>query len=77
MYRCEICKRVVKANTPCEKVVTEKRMFNHPSRPGAFKQWDEEKERWFKIPDPGGVGTQIVKEINACPDCFAASQVEK
>jgi hypothetical protein len=71
MYRCDVCAFVVPANTPCNKIVVEIRPIEHPPRPKVHFQsgGDGGKGKW--VDDPGGHGTAIVREVNACAACAA------
>jgi hypothetical protein len=46
-------------------------MFQHPNRPKAIQRQviknGKKKMEW--IPDPGGIGLQVAKEVLACPTC--------
>ena len=71
MYRCDVCDRVVPANTPSNRITVETRAVEYPRR--ASVHWipptDGGKGKW--IDDPGGRGTEIVRELRACPACAA------
>ncbi len=60
MYRCQICG----ANSSGEmrRNTTQTRPVEHPQR-------DYKDRRGKKIYDPGGKGTQIVKELAVCSLC--------
>lgn len=71
-YRCDSCGFAVKAGTSCKKVVVLVREVHFPERPKANKAKVVQKNGKKKavwIPDPGGVGTQIVKEAKMCTRC--------
>lgn len=73
MYRCDLCGSVVSANTPCNRITVETREVDYPRRERAHwnaPQPPATKGKW--VEDPGGHGTAIVREANACPDCVAA-----
>lgn len=75
MYKCHFCKKSVPPRTPCSKVVTRVKMFNHPFRPRVQKRWTVDKSGRNKIEwrdDQGGTGVQIVQEVESCPDCAKA-----
>ncbi len=71
MYRCDVCDRVVPANTPCNRITIETREVEYPRRDDAH--WvppdNGGKGKW--IDDPGGRGTEIVRKVRACPSCAA------
>ena len=83
MYICELCHKQQPANTPCKRIVVQTRNHHHPFRSGEppFKgapspigcrwEWSTRREKWIWhwYNDPGGRGTQIVKEVRICPDC--------
>jgi len=77
MYRCDVCDRVVPANTPCTRIVVETRAVEYPEREDAH--WTPPsaggKGKW--IDDPGGSGTEIVRELRVCPDCAAARAMKE
>ena len=68
MYRCEVCKELVPPGTVSKKVVVETREVNYPRRAAANrpKPGDSKRER---RDDPGGRGSEIVREVIACPRC--------
>lgn len=72
MFNCDFCRKTVEPKTPCLKIITAKRMHNHPFRPKVQKKWvldktGKIKEEWAD--DRGGVGPQIVHEAKACTEC--------
>lgn len=71
MYRCSICYNVVPPNNPCQKRVLQTRVKHYPERAHAKREWRNVKGKWKKvwIPDPGGVGTEIVYEAKCCANC--------
>jgi hypothetical protein len=68
MYRCEICKNVVPANTPTARITAETRAVTYPYRPEANRKITKGAGK-LKPHDPGGRGFEIVRELIACPDC--------
>lgn len=75
MYRCELCNTVQPPRTRCQKVVTETRPTEYPSRPKAHKMRVGRKAKFMD--DSGGAGYEIAKEALACPTCaeeFRAKQ---
>jgi hypothetical protein len=73
MYRCEVCDRVVESGVACTRIVVETRPVEYPLRERVHYRppKDGKKARWD--PDPGGRGTETVRELAACPECAAAS----
>lgn len=59
-YKCESCQQVMPRGTPARCVVAETREHEHPRRAKANRDGSD---------DPGGKGTQIVKERIVCPRC--------
>ncbi|MEZ6065787.1 MAG: hypothetical protein R3B90_08790 [Planctomycetaceae bacterium] len=81
MYRCDQCSRVVPAGTRESRVVVETREKTYEPRGnrererfrrGGRRVTPGRKARRRQVFDKGGRGTEIVKEISVCPDCFAA-----
>jgi len=70
MYRCEICKTVVPANTPTVHITAETRAVTYPYRAEANRKIRKGTGK-IKPSDPGGRGFEIVRELIACPDCAA------
>lgn len=68
MYRCEICKSVVPANTPTHRLIAETRPATYPHRPQANRPV-KKRDRKVNPDDPGGRGTEIVRELIVCPRC--------
>lgn len=77
MYRCDVCGSVTPPNTPCNRIVVETRAIQHPKRDDVH--WHPPRAggsgKW--IDDPGGTGSAIVREVNACPACAAREVTEK
>ena len=75
MYRCEVCDRVVPPNTPSNRIILETRAVEYPVRDKVH--WhppkDGGKGKW--VDDPGGRGTEIVREARACPDCVTPQAI--
>lgn len=72
MFVCNFCRQVTKPRVKCNKIVFKSVMFNHPHRARVLKRWGVDKQGKKKlewVDDRGGVGPQVEKEINACPDC--------
>jgi len=70
LFRCDVCDCVVAPNTS-PITIAETRAITHPRRSKIY--WhppkDGEKGKW--VDDPGGPGTQIVRELRACASCAA------
>lgn len=67
MYRCLICGEVAPPNTPATRIVLAVRPITYPYRSFAHHRKRRGIHRW--IPDPGGTGYEIAKEVTACPSC--------
>jgi rubredoxin len=67
MFICEICKSIVPPSTPATRFVVETRNTIYPPRKEThiFRR----NGRLVKQDDPGGRGTEIVKEMIVCPEC--------
>jgi hypothetical protein len=67
VFRCQLCWRAVPANVAAASRVVETRPREYPARPKAnrFKREGREKHS----DDPGGIGTEIARELMLCPDC--------
>jgi hypothetical protein len=72
MFRCDQCGRVTKPFEPAHIVPVETRLYQFPRRPKAhvFKKGLKTEVR----DDPGGQGTQIVREAKLCKQCFDDSE---
>jgi hypothetical protein len=72
MFRCDLCGSVVPASTPCNRIPIETREVDYPRRERAHWRPPQPPATKGKfVDDPGGHGTAIVREVNACPDCTA------
>ena len=70
MYRCDLCGSVVFASTPCNRLTIETREVEYPRREGVYLRPPEPPAtKWKWTDDPGGQGTAIVREVNACTAC--------
>jgi hypothetical protein len=70
MFRCYFCDRITPPKTTRHSVVVEVRekqysMRRRTPKRGAFRDRDE------NVQDRGGKGTEITKEVDACPECAA------
>jgi hypothetical protein len=91
MFVCEICKTVVPASVPAEKVTLETRAVRYPPRwkvyPPAGMSYKAQRALLRKSPDrihddfnkwdsdPGGHGLEIVREGLACSSCASRSEL--
>jgi hypothetical protein len=72
MFRCQLCARVSLPRTPAHRLVVRTRQKKYPYRQKAHLHvyLDERGKRKEKeVDDPGGVGTEIVREVVACGEC--------
>jgi len=70
MYRCGICTKTIAPRTSLGgKVTTRFRPHRHPARAKANRRIRVD-DKWVRPDDPGGIGQQIVAEVDACPLCF-------
>ncbi len=60
MYRCEVCGQLSQPSEPASVVVVETREKIYPRREQAMKRGKGASMRW--IEDPGGRGTEIVRQ---------------
>jgi hypothetical protein len=71
MFRCDVCASVAPAHTRCNRLVVEIRPADYPARHEAH--WHPPSRggsgKW--VDDPGGHGTEIVRELRACEPCAA------
>lgn len=73
MFRCYFCQQVTPPKTTRHSIVIETREKKYSSRRR------EPKRRQFRnredtIEDRGGSGTEILREVDACPTCAAKQQ---
>lgn len=66
MFTCEICKKVVPANTKSQRITLATRPRQYPARLKANKLGKNQYSN-----DPGGEGYETAREIIACPECAA------
>jgi len=77
-YICSVCSNTVPVGVSCHKRIVKVRTKHYPYREFAKQEWRLNKKNkwvWTWIPDPGGVGKEIDKEINCCPNC--AIEIDK
>ena len=72
MFRCYFCKKITPPKTTRHSVVIEVREKQYSSRRrepkrGGFRGRDREDS----VQDRGGSGTEIMREVDACPECAA------
>lgn len=77
MYRCEACGKVVPPGTTARRRVVETRERTYPSRQNANGRSRPQRpgaRRPRSKGDPGGTGTEIVREQLVCADCAAQDE---
>jgi hypothetical protein len=72
-FVCHFCCKPTLPGVPAKKIVTAYRECYHPYRPKASQKKVEKNGKWKMewVPDPGGFGLQIAKEVYSCPQCAA------
>jgi hypothetical protein len=71
MFRCDVCGSVAPPRTACNRVILEIRLAEYAARPRAYWQSPRAGGKGKWIGDPGGRGTEIVREVRACDECAA------
>jgi len=74
MYRCEVCDRVTESGTPSNRIVIETRPTEYPHREKVHWHPPTDRGQGKWVDDPGGVGTEVVREIRMCPECAAKAR---
>ncbi len=72
MYICQICAKTSKPHQPSFRLPVELRKKKYPFRKEAkfVRKIDKKKRRKKeKIPDPGGCGMEIARELTVCQWC--------
>jgi hypothetical protein len=69
MFRCDVCGSVAPPRTPCNRIVVETRPKEYEARPRAHWQPPRAGGKGKWVDDPGGRGTEIVRERRACDEC--------
>jgi hypothetical protein len=67
MYRCDLCKQLIPPNTPSLRIPAEFRPVQYPFRADANRFY--RKRKLETTDDPGGTGSEIVRELVVCPSC--------
>lgn len=67
MYKCQLCKQIIEPGTKAIRIPVETRTRQYPSRQKEISRGRKTKT----ITIPGGVGSEIVREAVACPECAA------
>lgn len=69
MFICDRCKNPAPPNTRCNRIVVDVKDMEHPFRSRA-NRIKKEDGKWEAVPDQGGIGKQIVREIKVCQKCI-------
>ena len=76
MFRCYFCKQVTPPKTTRHSVIIEIRKKEYSARRRApQKRGFRPRDRDEAVQDRGGEGREIIREVDACPQC-AAKQKE-
>lgn len=67
MFRCETCDRISELGEPAKIIVVATRDVSFAPRLNVHKFKREKK--WVFRDDKGGVGKQIVRELQICTNC--------
>ena len=76
-FICQICKKSQENGTKAIQIVLKTKDHEHPLREGVYSALDPETGEIVKTNDPGGFGTQIVKEMRICPKCNDKREKQK
>ena len=70
MFKCQLCGVQVPGGVPVHRMVVASRNRIYPRREKAHSVVETETKRGLRkrVDDPGGQGTEIVREIEVCPD---------
>jgi hypothetical protein len=71
MFRCEVCGSVTPPGTSVNRITVETREVDYPSREKVHWQPPRAGGSGKWVDDPGGHGTEIVREVRACASCAA------
>ena len=70
MFRCQQCQSCVGPNVKSVRVVVQARAVSYPARPEVNRVKRRGRVKW--LDDPGGRGTEAVRELTLCPRCARA-----
>ena len=77
MFRCYFCNQVTPPKTTRHSVIIEIRKKEYSARRRApQKRGFRSRDRDESLQDRGGAGREIIREVDACPQC-AATQKER
>jgi hypothetical protein len=74
MFRCQMCDAVVPQGVRSQKIVVQTRSRQYAARGSRPMEWRPNRGRRgppvrTQPYDKGGEGTEIVKELQVCPNC--------
>jgi len=69
VFNCKICGNSSAPGETQHKVVIATRTHQHKERDNAYPPRKNDRGEKVRRHDPGGHGTQIVHEVNACASC--------
>ena len=73
MFRCQICNKIVGQGVRSHKIIVQTRSRQYAARGSRPMDWRPPRRRGPVVRsqpyDKGGEGTEIVKELSACPEC--------
>jgi hypothetical protein len=76
MFRCQLCGKLVLPRTSAQGLVVRKRVKKYPFRLEAnrvVRLTENGKRKERLVDDPGGLGSEIVRELMICPGCASAN----
>lgn len=75
MFQCQLCDSCVAARIPAQRIVLKTRAKRYPARGNIHRKPAVTKNGTAVRPeykdDPGGQGSEIVREVLVCPECAA------
>ena len=78
MFRCYFCNQVTPPRTTRHSVIIEIRKKEYSARRRApQKRGFRPRDRDESVQDRGGQGREIIREVDACPQCAAAQKALK
>jgi hypothetical protein len=75
MFRCQLCGELVPPRTSAQRIVVSTRVKKFPFRSQAnriVRLNEKGKRKVTFVDDPGGLGSEIVRELMVCPACACA-----
>ena len=72
-FMCGVCNKAQPNNATPRRVVTETRRKTYPAREYRKGKVKDGEGYRGKVRDPGGQGTEIVKEVVTCDECHKSN----